>query len=163
MNGARPRLVRRARSRRLALAAVTLLVAPAACTTPEQAPVGMVVARPYYVLPAGRSPAAIYLTITNRTAVADTLTAIECDAGLMVVLHGAMPKMETLTDLAIAPGETLRLAPGARHGMVAAPRPTIMAGDSVLVTLRFARAGAVLVRAAAIGYADVDTATALRE
>lgn len=144
--------------------ALAAAVALAACTTREPAPPAtLAISRPYYVLPAGTSPAAIYLTMTNRSATADTLTAIESEAGAMVMLHGPMPAMETIGAITIAPGTTERLAPGGRHGMVAAPRAGIQRGDSVTVTLRFAWARAIVVRAAAIGYADVDTATAPRE
>lgn len=123
---------------------------------------GIRVSRLYYVLPAGTSPGAIYFVMTNATAAPDTLTAIESSAGAMVMIHSPMPAMEAITAIALAPGATERLAPGVRHAMVSAPFPTIKEGDSVRVTLTFARAGPLALRAAAITYADVDTATALR-
>ena len=145
------------------LATLATLSALSACTTREQAPAGLRVSQCYYVMPAGESPAAIYLTMTNGAAAPDTLTAIASDAGASVVLHGPMPRMELVTMIAIAAGVTERLAPGGRHGMVTAPNPAIARGDSVTVTLRFARAGVRSLRAAAIGYADVDTATTPRD
>lgn len=143
-----------------ACATLASLVSLAACATREQVPARVHVSQLYYVMPAGESPAAIYLTVTNGAATADTLTAIASDAGSMVTMHGPMPAMATITELVIPAGATERLAPGGRHGMVTAPHPAILRGDSVTVTLRFARAGSVSLRAAAIGYADVDTATA---
>ena len=154
------RVTHAARATRAAFAVLTMLEA---CTTREQAPVGVQVSQLYYVMPAGESPAAIYLTITNGATTADTLTALESDAGDMVMIHGPMPAMATLAEIAIAAGATERLSPGGRHGMVTAPHATIERGDSITVTLRFAHAGALALRAAAIGYADVDTATAPRE
>ncbi|MBI3792293.1 MAG: copper chaperone PCu(A)C [Gemmatimonadetes bacterium] len=116
----------------------------------------LTVTRAFVVLPAGESPAALYATITNGTAVADTLVAVEL-AGARAMLHGPMPDMAMLDALPVAPGATERLGPGGRHGMVTGFTGHAR-GDSLAVTFRFTRVGAVVVKARVIGYADVDTA-----
>ena len=150
---------RRLPSRHALLLAAAVVTAACAGRDAARA-TGITVSRAYYVLPAGTSPGVLYFTMSNAGPSPDTLTAIESHAGTRVLIHGPMPAMEPVRAIEIAAGATERLAPGVRHGMVSAPSPTIHAGDSVSVTLTFARAGTRTVRAAAITYADVDTATA---
>ena len=118
---------------------------------------GVVVTRGYVVLPAGESPAALYATITNGTAVADTLTGVDATLATTVVLHGSMPSMAMLAELPVAAGAIERLAPGGRHGMITG-LPALVRGDSMTLTFRFAHAGPRVMWAHVIAYADVDTA-----
>lgn len=118
---------------------------------------GVVVTRGFVVLPAGESPAAFYATITNGTSVADTLTGVVATSAMTVLLHGAMPSMAMLDALPVAAGDSERLAPGGRHGMITG-LPALVRGDSITLTFRFAHAGPRVVWAHVITYADVDTA-----
>ena len=150
------------RSRRPNLATALLLIGSVfGCAGGDAPPTALEVTRLFYVIPAGDAPGVLYLNIHNRTAQADTLTGLESTAGSRVMVHGPMPSMEPLSVIAIAAGATERLAPGGRHAMVISPLATIHTGDSIQVTLTFARAGKRVLRAAVISYADVDTATAV--
>lgn len=133
------------------------LAAVGACAgeAPKAPPLAaLAVTRAYVVLPAGSSPAALYATLANGTAVADTLTAVEL-GDHAVMLHAA--DMTMVSALPVAAGATERLLPGGRHGMINAFDGHAR-GDSLPLTFRFARGGAVVVKAHVIAYADVDTA-----
>ncbi len=142
-------------STRVVAALATAALAACAGEAPKAPPVAaMAVTRAYVVLPAGASPAALYATIINGTPRADTLTAVEL-GDLAVMLHGA--DMTMLGAVPVAAGATERLLPGGRHGMITAFSGHAR-GDSLPLTFRFARGGAVVVKAHVIAYADVDTA-----
>ncbi len=85
--------------------------------------------------------AALYLTIRGGRA-ADRLVGLEVEGVEHASLHettqvDGMMRMEAAPDgFEIGPGETLRLRPGGRHGMLEGVAMPLMSGDSVRVTLR---------------------------
>ncbi len=95
------------------------------------------------------SPAALYLTIANLGTSADTLTGLSTTLAAEATLHrmttvGGMTRMEPLANLPLPGGDTVRLLPGAFHGMFSEPdRARFQPGATVGVRLVFARAGAV--------------------
>lgn len=102
--------------------------------------------------PPGATAGAAYFTIASERA--DTLTHVEPDdarfsgAELHEMAHdanGAMA-MRALPALALAPGQLVTLAPGGRHVMLTGLRGGLGVGDSVALTLHFARARALSVR-----------------
>lgn len=107
--------------------------------------------------------AVLYLAIDNPAAVADTLLAIETDTTVAgaVSIHdevageGGMTRMKPHGPLVVPAGESVRLEPGAIHGMLERLARPIHAGDSLAVTLRFARAGAVTLTIPVVGYGDL--------
>ncbi|MFQ5537079.1 MAG: SCO family protein [Gemmatimonadota bacterium] len=111
--------------------------------------------------PAPGSGAALYLTLVNTGAAADSLVALSTPAAERVTLHdmvmreGVM-RMIPMGPLPVPPGRTVRLAPGSRHAMLEGVRPgTLQAGGEVEATLIFARGGAVRIRVPVVRYEDV--------
>ena len=73
-----------------------------------------------------------------------------------MVLEGGVMRMTPLAGgIPLPPGATLRLEPGARHGMLEGLGPLPEPGGTVIVVLRFARAGEIPVPARVVGYEDV--------
>jgi periplasmic copper chaperone A len=134
----------------------------------------------YVVTPAGDAPAVMYLTLTNETDHADTLVGVTTPAAqraelheesnaMRGMMHGVMhgtpgmsdaqhvAMMRSVAAIPLAPGATVRLAPGGYHVMLMQPA-AIQRGGTVPVTLRLARIGTIQATARVIGYADVDSA-----
>ena len=90
-----------------------------------------------------------YLSITNAGRLPDILLAVESPASNSASVHrttmnGAVMSMRPLTGgLAVAPGQTVRLAPGGHHIMLSGLKRGLAAGDRVPATLVFQRAGRV--------------------
>ncbi len=84
---------------------------------------------------------AAYVEITNRGAQADTLVDATSPLAAMTMFHGG--SMTSMTSVVIPAGGTVTFAPGEAHIMLtslsAMPKP----GDSLQLTLTFARAGSV--------------------
>lgn len=90
-----------------------------------------------------------YLTITNRSARADVLKAVETPvaAGASVhttIMTGSIMSMRPRKGgLMITPGKTVTLAPGGDHIMMAGLNRALLLGGSVPAVLVFERAGRV--------------------
>jgi len=108
----------------------------------------------YALPPFTDSPMPVYLTVRNAGPAADTLLGATSSASAHVMLHGS-GAMDAAGSLAVPPGDALVLAPGGTHLMLQPPLPRFARGDSVAVTLRFARAGEVTIRAVVVDYADL--------
>ena len=109
--------------------------------------------------PPTTSEAAVYFTVVNHGRVTDTIVRIASPVAASAMLHsqvpdGGMVRMQHMDAAAIAPGDSLVLAPGGTHLMLMdltrLPRP----GDSIAVTLVFARAGSVAVMLPVRSYGD---------
>jgi len=96
-----------------------------------------------------------YLTLTNHGQTADRLVGGSSPASGRVEIHtmevadGVMKMRELADGLALAPGETIKLEPGAFHLMLIDLKAPIRDGAKVPVTLRFERAGSVEVELSA--------------
>lgn len=79
---------------------------------------------------------------------ADTLLAISSAAAGRVTLHqtGTDRRMHPAESFAVSPGTPLVLQDGGRHAMMEALARPLVPGDSLDVTLRFARAGSLVLR-----------------
>jgi copper(I)-binding protein len=114
---------------------------------------------------AGVSPTAIYATLRNDRAVDDSLLTILPDSAEGVMLHQTLidasgrVQMEHLEGIGVPAKSTLQLKPGSYHAMVSRLSSSVVRGDSLNVTFRFLRAGAITVRGVVIDQADVDAAT----
>lgn len=109
----------------------------------------------YALVPFSNSPMSAYLQVENRGSAPDTLVAVRAGEGFPAPsLHGA--GMEHLLTLAIGGGAMVALAPGGQHIMFEPPLPAVVRGDSVQLSLTFARAGTVVIQAFVIGYDEVD-------
>ncbi len=87
--------------------------------------------------------AAGYFTLTNDGDKAIVLTGAHSSACGMVMLHktskdGGMASMSDMTDVKLAPRETVKFAPGALHLMCMEPTTAVKPGRTVIVTLEFA-------------------------
>lgn len=142
-----------------------LLFVTAACGTDPGDP-KIDVSRVFIVGGAGVSPTAIYATLRNDRAVDDSLIAIIPDSADGVMLHRTLTdaegrmQMEHLDGIGVPAKSTLEMKPGSYHAMVSRVSSTVVAGDSLNVTFRFVRAGAITVRGVVIDHAALDSALA---
>jgi protein SCO1/2 len=110
--------------------------------------------------PAGSTTMAVYLTLLNVGTTPDTLLGIASDVAAQGSLHetmhmGNMDHMTPVAAIALAPGDTVRLEPGGRHGMLEALTRAPSAGDTLQVTLRLAHAGTLTVATRVVRYEDL--------
>ncbi len=108
----------------------------------------------YALVPFSNSPMSAYLQVENRGSLPDTLLGVRVEGFPAPSLHGA--GMEHLVSVAIGGGATVTLAPGGQHIMFEPPFPAVVRGDSLQLSLTFARAGTVVIQAFVIGYDEVD-------
>jgi copper(I)-binding protein len=87
---------------------------------------------------------AAYFRIRNTGAAPDTLLEVTSPAARDASFHGNA--MQHLAVLAVPPGAEVTLAPGGTHLMLSDYSTVPAAGDSLTVTLRFARAGSVTLK-----------------
>lgn len=92
--------------------------------------------------PPGADVLAGYLTITNNSSRAATLTTISSEAFGKIELHKTevrqgISRMIHQDRITIAAGSTFELQPGDVHLMLKAPRQRLQAGDRVKLTFTF--------------------------
>jgi copper(I)-binding protein len=101
--------------------------------------------------PVGATTAACYLTLTasadDRLLSVSTPAADHGEVHTMSMTGGVMRMRQLADGLALPAGRPVALRPGAEHLMIIGPRRTVAAGDSLALTLRFAKAPAVKVKA----------------
>ena len=99
--------------------------------------------------PGGAKVAGGYLTIENKGAAPDRLVGGTTDAAGKLEVHemsmtnGVMTMRPVDSGLTIAPGKTVKLAPGGYHLMMFDLKAPLKQGDKVPVTLTFEKAGQV--------------------
>jgi copper(I)-binding protein len=103
-----------------------------------------------HAMPAGAT-GVVYFTIINHgapDALTGVATPVAASAGVHETFddHGVM-KMRPVASLAVAPGKPVTLAPGGYHIMLMGLKQALVAGTSFPLTLTFAKAGSVTVRA----------------
>lgn len=92
---------------------------------------------------------AAYLRISNGTASTDTLLSFSSNVAESVELHESITHddgttgMQPAGEQVIASGEKLRLQPGGLHLMLISLNRDLAVGDSLQLSLEFARAGSV--------------------
>jgi periplasmic copper chaperone A len=106
---------------------------------------------PFLPDPASPNVAAVYLTVRNTGSVPDRLVAISSSAATTSMLmseddRGSVDTMGRLGALFVPAHSQATLAPGGDHAMLEHPEVTFKVGETIPVTLRFARAGSVTVR-----------------
>ncbi len=129
-----------------------VLVAPAVA---HQYQLGkLVIGHPWSrATPAGMSTGVAYLFITNNGTEAELLTGASTPAAAAVQFHETtisegMARMRPLTGIAIAPGATVRIEPGAIHLMLIDLKAPLEPGKPVPLTLEFRKAGSITVQLA---------------
>lgn len=101
--------------------------------------------------PGGAKVAGGYLNIENKGAAADRLVGGAADVAGKFEIHemamnnGVMTMRPLDKGLVIAPGKTVKLAPGGYHVMLMDLKAPLKQGDKVPVTLEFEKAGKVKV------------------
>lgn len=104
------------------------------------------------------APMPVYFSVQNGARVADTLLAAASPASPSVMFHGG--EMEMVHALPIPAGGELALRPGGLHLMLEPPLDRQRTrGDSVTVTLTFARGAVVTIRVPVVDYVEVDAVT----
>jgi copper(I)-binding protein len=96
----------------------------------------------------GLNTTAAYFTVRNAGRAADVLTGAACDCAATAAVHdsrmaGGVSRMGPAGPLTIAPGGQLTLKPGGLHLMLTGLKRPIKAGETVRITLVFAKAGAL--------------------
>jgi hypothetical protein len=90
-----------------------------------------------------------FLSVTNEGAVPDRLVAVESAIAARVELHttiddGGIMRMRALPDgIALPPGDTASLAPGANHVMFFQLKAPLVVGSHIDAVLVFEKAGRV--------------------
>ena len=99
--------------------------------------------------PGGAKVGGGYLTIENKGSAPDRLIAVSGDVAGRIEIHemavkdGVMTMRPLDNGLAIAPGKTVKLAPGGFHLMMMDLKTPLRQGDKVTVMLEFEKAGKV--------------------
>ena len=92
---------------------------------------------------------AAYLRISNGTASTDTLLSFSSNAAESIELHESIEHADGTTSMRpaeqqiIPTGEKLQLQPGGLHLMLIKLKRNITVGDTLQISLEFARAGTV--------------------
>jgi len=102
--------------------------------------------------PPGAPNGAAYLSIENTGAEADRLVGAATPRAERTEIHetkqeGELMTMRPVDGVAIAPGATIRFAPGGLHIMMLKLDAPLREGERVPLTLRFEHAGEVTVEA----------------
>jgi copper(I)-binding protein len=87
-------------------------------------------------------PAGGYFTLRNSGTTEIALTGAQSPACAMLMLHrsvqsGGMSRMEDVSSVPVAPGQSAIFAPGGYHLMCMDPSPAMKPGNTVKVVLRF--------------------------
>lgn len=111
--------------------------------------------------PAAGTVAALYFVVRNRGEASDTLTAVETPGAASAALHRSlredgMARMLAAGPVPIPGHGDLVLEPGGLHAMLMGVDPPLAVGDSLPVTLRFARAGDLVLAVPVVSYGDLD-------
>ncbi len=144
---------------------IPLLLLLAGCASPDpviqrirtahQGDGPLVVTAVFGLVPFQDAPLPVYLHIENTADQPDTLRSATGAGGLPnPMIHGAA--MAEAHDLVVPAHGELRLEPGGAHLMFEPPLPPLQRGDSIGLTLHFARAGALAVQAWIVEYAEAD-------
>ncbi len=113
---------------------------------------------------AGAPTTAAYLTVVNTGKTADRLVSVDVAGAASADIHrstlqGGIMRMRRLDDgLVIAPGATVRLAPGGDHVMVMGLSRALKAGEHAAAVLTFAHTGKVKVTLAVERFTDTNAA-----
>jgi len=131
------------RRRAVLAASLALLISPALAAPPGPIAVSGAWTRP---AAAGINGAG-YLIIVNHGRLADTLIGVTSPAAARGSIHqsamaaNGVMTMRQLPSLAIAPGATVRFAPGGYHLMLEGLKRPLKVGETVPAVLTFAKAG----------------------
>jgi len=106
---------------------------------------------------------AVYATIANTSASADTLVSVSATHARTATLHttmdhGGTQMMMPAEPVAVDPNSFVRLAPGRTHIMLEGLTRRFAPGDALPLTFVFRRSGSVAVNASVFAYEDLQRA-----
>jgi hypothetical protein len=95
---------------------------------------------------AGQAPAAVYVTIENKSGSDDRLTGAFSDRAAMAMVHqnelvDGVSRMRMAGEINIPAGERIEMAPGGTHVMLEGLRAPLNTGDRFDLVLRFKESG----------------------
>jgi len=135
---------------RLALASLVIALLPAGAFAHDYKLGSLEITRPWARATAPTAPAGGgYLAITNKGTTPDRLVSVSSPAAQTVQVHemkmegNIMRMREVDHGLEIAPGATVKLAPGGFHLMMMGLKGPFKQGTTVPVTLVFEKAGRI--------------------
>lgn len=134
--------------RTLLAAAATLVALPARAR--DYTAGDLAIMHPWTRAAGARANGAAFMRLRNTGAQPDRLISASTPAARVVELHtmirdGDVMRMRPVTDIAVAPGQTVELRPGGFHVMLIGLTGPMAQGGRVPLTLRFERAGEVQV------------------
>ena len=102
---------------------------------------------------------AAYLVLSNEGKEADKLVSASTPSANKVQIHthideGGVMKMREINSVDIAPGGTVKFAPGGLHVMLLGLKAPLVKGKAIPLTLVFEKAGSVTVEVAVQGAGD---------
>lgn len=115
-------------------------------------------------VPAGDSTSlvAAYFRVMNDGSVDDTLYRVEAVDGRASMhdqeARAGRQAMVPILSAVLPAGTMLRFAPGSQHVMIEGVQRPLAAGDSLVMTLYFRRAGSIPVTARVVEYAELEGA-----
>jgi copper(I)-binding protein len=113
----------------------------------------------YAAEPVSTDVAAAYFTIRNHGATPDTLTGGRSPIAGMAHLHRMAgmggTQMRVVEAVEVPAGGQFQLRPGGLHLMLMSLSRRPRVGDTIEITLQFARAGAITVRVPIVSYLEV--------
>ncbi len=145
------------------LVTITLAALAASACGRESPPLavsgGIAVLDAYATASAAPDVSALYFTVENRAAEADTMIAVSTSVG-EATLHtvetrNGLSSMLAVERLPIPGGAEVRMRPGGYHVMLSALPSPLAAGDSIGVEATFVHAGTLRFRAPVMTYSDV--------
>jgi copper(I)-binding protein len=136
---------------KLGLLAALIAVAPAALAQTGKTS-SIAVEQPWArATPAGARTGAVYMTLANKANTVDRLTGASSDVAAKVQIHemavvnGVMQMRQLANGLAIPAGGSVMLKPGSYHVMLIGLKKPLTAGETLALTLDFAKAGNISV------------------
>jgi copper(I)-binding protein len=138
--------------RPIALAIIAMLALSGAAARADES--AITVANAWARATPGKAPnGAAYLTVSNSGTTPDTLVGASSPVAAKTALHedkeeNGIMKMRPVAALAIAPGQSITLKPGAYHLMLTGLKEPLKQGASFPLTLTFENSGAKEVQVA---------------
>jgi hypothetical protein len=137
-------------------AILVLMLAPACTRRPPLARAGDIALISAYAHPSAGDAGAAYFRLTNTGSVADTLlAAVGPDSSSAMLMGTTAGHMSMLPAVVLKPGESVAMIPGAMHVMFSGLKRDYAIGDTLRVTLRFARAGTLAVAAPVVPFGEM--------
>lgn len=138
------------------LPALVLLLVAACSRRPPIARAGDIALLTAYAHPSAGDAGAAYFRLQNTGSVADSLVAATGpDSSSAMIMATSGGRMTRATAVVLKPGETVAMIPGAMHVMFSGLTHEYLIGDTLRLTLRFARAGELRVAAPVVPFGEM--------